>query len=184
LVRGDLLRRYPNTVVYACKAVWNPATHKHDIPDPEVHENPQFRGTLTPDITFFGFDLTVAEALGDLLDRTNPDQGWFFVFQEQPSEPRFGLEPEPDPFAHPTVHEWNDLSWANLAANAGALSSLEYAPAAGPLFGTVTPQTNPDGENPGDVDNHWGQDAAQTAFIAMRRPVRIAVHAETMLPRS
>ena len=56
--------------------------------------------------------------------------------------------------------------------------------ATGPLFGTVTPQTNPDGENPGDVDNHWSQDAAQTAFIAMRRPVRIAVHAETMLPRS
>jgi hypothetical protein len=183
LVRGELLRRYPNTVVYACEAIWNPTTEKHDIPDPEHHKNPEFRGTLDPDITFFGFDLTAAEALGDPRDRTKP-QGWFFVFQEQPSEPRFGLEPEPDPFAQPTVHEWNDLSWANFANSASGLAALEYAPAMGPLYGTIAPATNPDGENPGDVDNAWARDAAQTAFITMRRPVRIAVHAETMLPRS
>jgi hypothetical protein len=182
LVRGDLLRRYPNTIVYACQAVWNAATRQHDIPDPEVHKNPQFRGTLAPDITFFGFDLTKEEALGDRTDRTKP-QGWFFVFQEQPSEPRFGLEPEPDPFANPEVHEWNDLTWANMAADAASFAKLQYAPANGPLFGTVVPKLNPDGENPGDTDNHWGGDAAQTAFITMRRPVRVAVHAETMLPK-
>jgi hypothetical protein len=182
LVRGDLLRRYPNTIVYACEAVWNPATRMHDIPDPEVHKNPQFRGTLSPDITFFGFDLTAKEALGDPSDRTKP-QGWFFVFQEQPSEPRFGLEAEPTPFSNPEVHEWNDLTWANVVPDGNALEDLQYAPATGPLYGTVVPKLNPDGENPGDTDNHWGVDAAQTAFITMRRPVRVAVHAETMLPK-
>jgi len=181
LVRGDLLRRYPNTVVYACEAVWNETTHQHDIPDPEVHRNPMFRGTLSPDITFFGFDLTKGEALGDPHDHSKP-QGWFFVFQEQPSEPRFGLEPAPEPFAHPAVSEWNDLTWANLAADAAAFAKLEHASPA-PLFGSVTPKLNPDGENPGDPDNHWGTDAAQMAFITMRRPVRVAVHAETMLPK-
>ena len=183
LVRGELLRRYPNTIVYACQATWNPHTNRHDIPDPEVHRNPQFRGTLPPDITFFGFDLTVEEARGDRHDRTQP-QGWFFVFQEQPSEPRFGLEPAQEPFAQPAVTEWNDLTWGHLAADADGFAQLRYARASAPLHGAVVPATNPNGENPGDVDNHWGADAAQIAFITMRRPVRVAIHAEMMLPRA
>lgn len=181
LVRGELLRRYPNTVVYACRAVWSKSAQRHDIPDPEVHRHPQFRGTLTPDITFFGFDLTVDEARGNPSDKDN-SPGWFFVFQEQPTEPRFGLEPELDPFAQPTVKEWNDLTWGHLATDAGALAQLRYAKASAPLHGTIGLTTNPDGENPGDVDNHWGTDAAQMAFITMRRPVRVAIHAEMMLP--
>lgn len=180
LVRGDLLRRYPNTVVYACQAVWNPTTHQHDIPDPEVHKHPEFRGTLSPDVTFFGFELTEEEARGDEEDRTKP-QGWFFVFQQQPSEPRFGLEPEPDPFVQPPVNEWNDVSWANTAPDAGGLAALVHASPT-TLHGVIDIKLDPDGENAGDPDNRWGTDAAQLAFITLRRPARVAVHAVTMLP--
>ena len=179
LVRGELLKRYPNAVVYAGKAVWNASEHRHDLGDAEKH--PLYSGTLSPDLTFFGFDLTKEEALGNTKDHNDPDQGWFFVFQQQPGEPRFGLEPPPEGgFANPKIEKWNDLSWANLVAGESELDALQNLPVAGSLHGTVAIEET--AENPGDKANKWGADAAQLAFIALRRPVRVAVHAETMLP--
>lgn len=174
LVRGELFRRYPNTVVYAAKAHWNGEGHPRVIDDSQ-HKYPIFRGTLTPDITFIGFDLTPPVALGG--NRQSGDGGWFFVFQEQPTEPRFGLEPNLPIGGQ--VHEWNDLSWANF----------NFPPAAGgaPVFALA--RINPTGvsiqtlaDNPQDKANAWGRDSAQIAFIAFRRPIRVAVHAHLMLP--
>ena len=80
LIRGELLRRYPTAVIYAAKAVMNNGRR-----EPGTEERyPVFRGTLQPDVTFIGFNLPRAEAIG------NP--GWFFVIQEQPTEPRFGFD--------------------------------------------------------------------------------------------
>ncbi len=82
LIRGDLLSRYPNAVIYAAKATGNPR-------EPGSEEKyPIFRGTLQPDITFLGFDLTSGEA--------TKDAGWFFIIQEQPTEPRFGFDKPED----------------------------------------------------------------------------------------
>jgi hypothetical protein len=121
LVKGELLRRYPNTDVFAAKAVGDgdegadedrvpalPDTHvsrelaEGDITDPGVEADhllyPVFRGKLEPDITFFGFDLTTDEALYDPYHEgegepdDHPDEGWFFVLQEPPGETRFGLD--------------------------------------------------------------------------------------------
>ncbi len=177
LVRGELLRRYPNAIVYACEARWDAAARRHSLGDAEKY--PQYRGTLPPDVTFFGFDLTAPQALGEQRNRSRP-QGWFFVFQEQPTEPRFGLDAEPEPFSVPAVHGWNDLSWANFAASAAELAGLRYA-RADRAPANVTIAAGPD--NPNDPANAWGADAAQTAYIALQRPVRVAVHARTMLPR-
>ena len=97
LVRGELLRRYPNADVYASPAVID-ANGKESLGEGERH--PLFRGTLAPDITFFGFALDEKEARGTNGDPNDP--GWFFVFQPQAWEPRFGLEPAPETFpAHP-----------------------------------------------------------------------------------
>jgi hypothetical protein len=82
LIRGDLLSRYPNAVIYAAKATGNPRE-----PGPE-EKYPIFRGTLQPDVTFLGFDLTSEEA--------TKDAGWFFIIQEQPTEPRFGFDKPED----------------------------------------------------------------------------------------
>ena len=51
LIRGELLRRYPNTVIYAVPAI------KKDgkltlSPKSEDERPPLFRGTLKPDVTF------------------------------------------------------------------------------------------------------------------------------------
>ena len=182
LVRGDLLRRYPDTAVYACDAVWNPALRRRDLADQENRRDPLFRGTLAPDITFFGFDITREHARGS--DGQSGPQGVFFVFQQNPTRQHFGLEAEYEPFSQPPVSEWSDLTWGHLVSDAAALEQLRYVSPVAPLHGAVVPTTNPDGSNPGDVDNRWGTDAAQMAFITMRRPVRVAVHARLMLPRA
>ena len=54
--------------------------------------SPLYEAKADPDIYFFGFDLTIAEAKGQSGENPNDDAGWFFVIKERPGEPRFGLE--------------------------------------------------------------------------------------------
>jgi hypothetical protein len=173
LVRGELLLRYPNAVIYAAEAVIQ--NGKRALGSKEMH--PLYKATLSPDITLMGFDLDEATARGST--RPGQPQGWFFVFQQNPGEPRFGLEPSPEPYAVPTVDQWNVLSWANFAATENALQQLTF-------LGTGTAPQNvaivESADNPGDSQNAWNRDSAQTAFILLNRPARIAIHAELMLP--
>ncbi len=67
LLRSELLRRYPDAIVYAMKGT----EEKHPI----------FSGGFAPDVRFFGFDIDAA-TIGD----------WNIVIQEHPSAPRFGIE--------------------------------------------------------------------------------------------
>jgi hypothetical protein len=89
LLRSALLRRYPGTAVYAVRGVLTDRFSKRQPPDSVGEEKaPLFRGSLEPDVSFFGFDLDVNEAIG------NP--GWYFVLQQQPTEPRFGFDEQVD----------------------------------------------------------------------------------------
>jgi len=76
LVRGDLIRRYPNTVVYALQPPSEP-------PAPTLPQTmPVFAGHLTRDLSFYGFPIA-----------QQASASYAFVLQEQPAEPRFaGLE--------------------------------------------------------------------------------------------
>ena len=87
-VRGDLLHRYPQVVVYMAKAT-------APLPVPPVPPEPQpddeekyalFRGKLGSDAAIHGFDLTKDVARG-----TQIEAGWYVVLQEPPGEPRFGM---------------------------------------------------------------------------------------------
>jgi hypothetical protein len=102
LVRGQLLRRYPNTAVYAWKKRTtppNPASGDRTMlmkdangnpPDPSAIQTPIFSGFIPPDITFFGFEIDK----GDVDD-------WCFVLEEQMSEPRFGFDVDEVPQGQP-----------------------------------------------------------------------------------
>jgi hypothetical protein len=109
LVRGELLRRYPNTVIFAGRAKPGTGGEHGRVLDDTDERYPIFRGTLAPDITFFGFDLSVDDARGGT---AAAPEGYFFVFQEQPTETRFGLEP----LSTGTVARWADLAWTNFAS--------------------------------------------------------------------
>ena len=116
LIRGELLRRYPNTVIFAGKAKAGDGGDNGRVLDETDQRMPIFRGTLSPDITFFGFNLSVDDAQGGTA--TAP-LGFFFVFAEHPTEPRFGLEPQStDP-----VTQWEDLAWTNFAQPGDAAAS-------------------------------------------------------------
>jgi hypothetical protein len=158
LIRGELLRRYPNSVIYAVAAV--NVNGKFDLsPKPEDEKHPLFRGSLNPDVTFLGFDLKKEDALAD--------PGWFFVIQEQPTEPRFGMDVADFTKPLPTLTTWNNLSWRHLAGTQAELSAITYASVKTPL-GKIAPA-------------EWGRNSAHQAFITLQRPVRIGIHAKELL---
>jgi hypothetical protein len=170
LIRGELLRRYPNTVIYAVKAV-SGGTQPDLPPDPLPEIHPIFRGTLEPDVTFLGFDLTA--------DEVRKDAGYFFVLQQQPTEPRFGLDAAPfsrqpgKPDKLPALQSWDDLNWGHLAGNPTELNALAHV------------SVNDKNVQPKPTDNHqgkWGHNSAHMAYITKQRLVRIAIHASQMLP--
>jgi hypothetical protein len=139
LIRGELLRRYPNTVIFAGKAraalQGEPSDNGRAL-DETDERFPIFRGTLQPDITFFGFNLSVDDARGGT---AAAPLGFFFGFQEQPTEPRFGLEPD----TAGTVLRWEDLAWTNFAGRAleagqGARAVPGPAAAIAPVTGQGT----------------------------------------------
>jgi hypothetical protein len=202
LVRGELFKRYPNAIVYAGKATLAGANRVLDNTDERY---PVFRGTLPGDMTFLGFDLSVDDARGGT--PASPE-GFFFIFQEQPAEPRFGLEPVEDPSP---VTRWADLAWTNfggggafqlpslgLTARASTIANSPWRLASQVfsqvLAGTALPDFLAPGvaparvaiaagaDNPEDPANRWGVDSAQTAAILLRLPFRILIHASLMLP--
>jgi membrane protein implicated in regulation of membrane protease activity len=184
VIRGELLKRYPNTVVYAQKAILDTngdrVIFENDMSKDEFIRQlkfPLFRAEIDPDLRFFGFDLTIEKARGTVESKQfeNDKLGWFFVIQEVPGEPRFGM----DIAYEPTRTESKVLpdSWDNLAWT---------------IFGAVEPPfvsgaLKPSWKKPGnpDLDKHrWGSNAAEMAFALFQTPVMVAVHASEMLDES
>ena len=172
LVRGEVFRRYPNTQVYAVKARAGTAV-EHELGDEELF--PAFSGRVAPDVTFFGFELTVEEARG-AAGGDPAAQGWFFVLQEQPSEPRFGMDVADAPGGRPAT--WSDLSWGHLASSDGELAAIRYVDLAAAL-----PDTSEAGTAGGA---RWrvsdGARASDLALITLQQPMRVAVHGSDMVP--
>jgi len=104
MIRGDLLRRYPNTVIYAVKAkkTQSEGSAKTErVPDDSDENNakmPIFKGSMGSDISFFGFDLSHDEVLSkeDATNAPGQNQGWFFVLQEPVSDLSFKTSEELD----------------------------------------------------------------------------------------
>jgi hypothetical protein len=81
VVRGALVRRYPNIQVLAVQATSaGPTRTLGGTETPAL-----FSCRIDPDVAFYGFPLTVEDALG-----TATTPGYYIVIQEHPSEPRFG----------------------------------------------------------------------------------------------
>ena len=74
---------------------------------------PIFLAEIAPDIRFFGFDMTNEDAYGDDKPTTaSSDWGWFFIIQEMPGEPRFGMDVTFSPDDNATTPiTWDDLGW-------------------------------------------------------------------------
>jgi len=174
VVRGDLLKRYPNSVIFAQKAIAGAGGATEidlDLTTAEFTQEllfPLYRADIAPDIKFFGFDLTARQARGDDPSPGFPATdklGWFFVIQEVPGEPRFGMDISFDPGSDGVT--WDDLAWTNF-------------PTPNPDFITVSP--HPTGFTPADNSpDKWATSSANMAYVLFQEPSMIAVHASEML---
>jgi hypothetical protein len=163
LVRGQLLRRYPDAVVYA-----SPAKPDKSFDDsPAVVQNPIFWGRIPPDVTFVGFGLTVEEV--------EPDPGWYFVIAEQPTEPRFGLD-VPQGTSSPAT--WSDLDWGHVDAQPGDHLKITSSGLDGRTKKLATPI---EGGASGGVNATFGRNSAHMAAITFQRPFRAVLHSGEVL---
>lgn len=98
VIKGDLIRRYPGTIIYAVRLssrsaegwqYWSDIYPDHQPPeiDDDVIISPVFRAHIGTDILFAGFPF----ALDDVQGPTKNGQ-YYFVLEENQDLPRFGLD--------------------------------------------------------------------------------------------
>ncbi len=162
VIRGELLRRYPDAVIAATRAQLD-ARGKPTFEDPSVPgavAKILFHAHLPPDYTLVGFDLSETQV---------QTESWWFLIAEHPTAPRFGLSlfGEGNQPAGGSVTR-DDLDWNDL----GAVRNGRFAPsAARSLVVTEPPQPAVS----------WPGSAAVVAHVLLRDPVRAAFEARRML---
>ncbi len=169
VIRSELLKKFPNAMVYMQKAKNVKAPRGLTTgKDKSERLMPIFQAKIDPEIAFFGFPITAEEARGSA---TAP--GWFFMVQERPGEPRFGLDlpaEEEKTAGRPAIKSWNDLSWEDVKTDeSGYLLLRESA------FSPLPP------EKDSEQQYRWNYNSAHTAAILLQLPFRVAVHATDML---
>jgi hypothetical protein len=225
LIRGDLLKKYPNTLVYAVPALRSSDGVRR--PDLEgfisqpgldsVRKFPVITGSLAPDVTFFGFLLTEDQVRG-----LGGSEGWYFVLEERVSEARFGIKEGEQPATATAgtspgdgsttadLSSWRELVWTHFNGVTagkyidGTLPNVTDRPPAPPPPGQsssptqrgtssaaigATPPNDPSRPPvpppPGQsspMAQQWNTSSAAIAAMLVQDPVRVAVHAEKMLP--
>ncbi|WP_164540663.1 DUF3892 domain-containing protein [Streptomyces abyssomicinicus] len=173
LIRGELVRRFPSLGVHARQAL-APLTPGGPRRLDRHRTDPVFWGTIGEDVLFLGFPFTAAEALGE----HGHGHGVFFVFEEHPGAPAFGLDvPPADAAWGAPPAAWQDASWASVAGSPEQLETLRHLSATA-LDATPRP-VRPGESTPPQA---WGHNAAAMARITLQRPVRVAHHASALLP--
>jgi hypothetical protein len=160
-IRGELLLKFPNTIVFAALAT-KTANGKLSFSTEGVFKLPKFKADVPPDLQFMGFDLTVNDILNPA-----PNSEWYFVFMEPVGEPRFGLDATFKP-ANAAVYSRNDLSWEHLKN-----PNL-------PPFITASNKPNMPTMPPAEK-NLWGKNAAAMAALLFQQPYAHFVKASDML---
>lgn len=170
LVRGELIRRYPDALVLAMKAgkreppeVGRPVFIDHAMAASLFHAH------LEPDIVLAGFELTAAQV------RT---EDWWFVIAEHPTGPRFGLD---DPPRRGEEFNKDTLVWPSRMPPAPG--DLPMRPGDRFLDANVTkvvPDPPVAGAPPPPLFM-FGADAASTAHILLQSPIRAAWDARKLL---
>jgi hypothetical protein len=194
VIRGELLKKYPNTVIYAQRAVWamkdgqidpsQPRSLVQLLPTEEQNppldkiRSPLYEAKADPDVYFLGFDLTIAEAEGGTGQGSDDDPGWFFVIKQRPGEPRFGLEISRDG----ALSVFDELTWNDAMPGAQAGSFLSASSLQNVVLAAPPPE--PDQQQQHDEDEQVdaaADSSARWAYLLFRAPVLVAVHAAQML---
>ncbi len=156
LVRGDLVRRYPGVVAHAAL---QQGAEPNGIPifAAAAPVRTLFHVFLPPNVLLVGFSMDRAR-----IER--PGETWWFTLSENPTEPRFGLDPTRDAAAGASR---DDLIWND--------------------FGVDRPGQFLDATQHGDVlfdGVRWGATSASVAYLLFQLPARAAFLAKTMVQKA
>jgi hypothetical protein len=174
-IRGELLKKYPNTNIYMQKATWYALDGNGDITSTLLAagkprnlaiasattiKKPLFFSQINPDLYFVGFEISAAVAKGSSTPNTT-DPGWFVCFEERAGEIMFGADEERD--MGQLLLNWDSLSWLDLNNSTYIDTSFVF----------TAPQT-PQGVI-------WGSNSADMAFALYQKPSRVFIHSNDML---
>jgi hypothetical protein len=190
VVKGDLIRRYPHTIVFAMKVKhknnpnwgesdWNQIFDQvnagaRSVPDLYVQYDPEFSANLGVDILFLGFPFSASMVESD------PDFQYYFVFMEHASLPKFGMDSQRvDPFT-----SWDSMAWTDVTVAGQTLDEVDGSG----WVQTATASLSVDAKKFNDQDRSstdppWGADSAAMAWITYQKPVRILIDVNTFLKK-
>lgn len=165
VIRGELLRRYPDAFIVAARAQGSQGKPVFLDPGvPGARARVLYHAALSPDYVFVGFDLSEAQV------RTEP---WWFLIAEHPTAPRFGMGVAD---GKPAGSEQRDeLDWDDL----GGLVGGRFISPSIPGFQLLVNESPTPLAGPPTVT--WPGNAAVTAHVLLRDPVRAAFEAKSML---
>lgn len=160
LVRGELLRRFPQLIVYAA-----PAMIVNGVPtlntDVRLWTAPIFLLPLDSKTTVFAYPFSPSEVHSN---SSLGNAGMYFVFSEPVAGPRFNFD---EPSASPPT-QWTDLDWSRVPANRG--------------FAVAGKAVDPETLANLPASPSWNHDANDIARIAFARPYRVAFFADKLFP--
>jgi hypothetical protein len=170
VIRGELVRRYPDAMVMALRAGGSNQGKPifiDPVTDPSSVAGYLFHGHLPPDILLVGFRLTVSQV------RAEP---WWFVIAEHPTAPRFGLDlfDRGNPRAPGATLERNAIDWNDLADVNGRLDMDRFLT---PRARTVS--VKDELSTPAVVT--WPGTAASVARTLLQNPLRAAFDAHVLI---
>lgn len=160
VLRGDLLKRYPNTIIYLQKAIIKNGKRQMSEKSDD-RTDPIFEAQINPDVFFLGFDISKEDIL--------EGEGYYFIVQERPGEVHFGLDSEWQ--ASESFDSWDDLNWNHLS---GEMNHIDF---------DKDLLAQPENDQPWNWGNGSGDKAssADMACILYQNPAKIAIHASEML---
>jgi hypothetical protein len=171
VIKGDLIRRYPSTIVYALKIspkgnFWSKAYPNNNPPmSGDQMINPIFRAQVGADILCVGFPISLANVEGPAQDGE-----YYFILQENQDLPRFGFDVAGSKRIKESAGcqnqeiDLNDLSWSDVTLDgAGYLTEFGQPPLTGNDARPVT--------------------SATIAYKTYQQPIRVAIHSSELLPK-
>ena len=162
VVRGEVVRRYPDAIFLAMRANAQPDDQGRPrfSADPADTARILFHHHLAPDILLVGFELSAL--------RIQKEPWWFFI-TENPSAPRFGLDlPDDGNGAAADGAQRNNLDWNDLG------------PLAHKRFLTTSARTLTIGDG-ADAPVVWPEHAGVVARTLLQNPFRAAFNAHKLI---
>jgi hypothetical protein len=163
LIRSQLFRKYPETVISLVKASWDRNENRREL-NPNKTYLPEVMGQLGDEITYVGFTQDRVDMVGDPDPAANRPGG-FLVFEQPDGGLTFGLNDDVDdaPAAR-RLGSWNEVAWSDLTVpeiRADVLTAQVVEP---PVSGQVVEPLV------------WGRNSASMAAILVERRVTVALH--------